>query len=146
MNAQAAYDDLPAATKTRLEGLKSLHVARGSHDALGTTTPSRRQRARTPEAVQPVVAKHPVTGRRGLFLDAGRMAGIVGMDRDAADALISGLLQRATDWRYEYRHRWRVGDLVIWDNRTVLHKANGDVPAQEQLYLYFVMVKGTLLQ
>ena len=55
-------------------------------------------------------------------------------------------MRRATDRRYEYRHEWRAGDLVIWDNRTVLHKANGDVPAEERRYLYRLMVKGTPLR
>ena len=99
-----------------------------------------------PETVQPLVAAHPVTGRKGLYLNTARMEGVIGMDREEADALIAELMQRVTDPRYEYRHAWRAGDLVIWDNRTVLHKANGDVPAEERRYLYRVMVKGTPLR
>ncbi len=99
-----------------------------------------------PETVRPLVVTHPVTGRRGLYLNTARMEGIIGMDRGEADALIPELMQRATDRRYEYRHEWRAGDLVIWDNRTVLHKASGDVPAEERHYLYRAMVKGTPLR
>ena len=87
-----------------------------------------------------------MTGRKGLYLNTARMEGIVGMDREEADALIAELMQRATDPRYEYRHEWRAGDVVIWDNRTVLHKANGDVPPGERRYLYRVMVRGTPLR
>jgi taurine dioxygenase len=73
-----------------------------------------------PETVQPLVVTHPVTGRKGLYLNTARMEGVLGMDRDEADALIAELMGRATHPRYEYRHAWRAGDLVIWDNRTVL--------------------------
>jgi taurine dioxygenase len=131
VNMQAAYDALPADLRKRLETLKSQHVAPPPE--------------RLPTAVQPLVSTHPLTGRRGLFLDPARMAGILGMERGAADALIADLVRRATAKRYEYRHRWRVGDLVIWDNRTVLHKDNADVPPQERIYLYRVLVKGTPL-
>ena len=99
-----------------------------------------------PETAQPLVVAHPVTGRKGLYLNTARMEGIVGMGREEADALIAELMERATDRRYEYRHKWRTGDVVIWDNTTVLHKANGDVPPGERRYLYRVMVKGTPLR
>ena len=146
-NVQAAYEELPGATKVRLEGLASLHAFQSGRSPRRIATPTPEERARMPEMVQPLVAAHPVTGRKGLYLNTARMEGIVGMDREEADALVAGLLmERATDRRYEYRHEWRVGDLVIWDNRTVLHKANGDVPPGERRYLYRVMVRGTPLR
>jgi taurine dioxygenase len=145
-NVQAAYDGLPEAMKARLEGLASLHAFQSSRSPRRIATPTPEERARMPETVQPLVVTHPVTGRKGLYLNTARMEGIVGMDREEADALIAELMRRATDRRYEYRHEWRAGDLVIWDNRTVLHKANGDVPPEERRYLYRVMVKGTPLR
>ena len=145
-NVQAAYDGLPEAMKARLECLASLHAFQSSRSPRRIATPTPEERARMPETVQPLVVTHPVTGRKGLYLNTARMEGIVGMDREEADALVAELMRRATDRRYEYRHKWRAGDLVIWDNRTVLHKANGDVPAEERRYLYRVMVKGTPLR
>ena len=145
-NVQAAYDGLPEAMKAHLEGLASLHAFQSSRSPRRIATPTPEERARMPETVQPLVVAHPVTGRKGLYLNTARMEGVVGMDREEADALIAELMERATDRRYEYRHEWRAGDLVIWDNRTVLHKANGDVPAEERRYLYRVMVKGTPLR
>jgi taurine dioxygenase len=145
-NVQAAYDGLPGAMKARLEGLASLHAFQSSRSPRRIATPTPEERARMPETVQPLVVAHPVTGRKGLYLNTARMEGIVGMDREEADALIAELMERATDRRYEYRHKWRPGDLVIWDNRTVLHKANGDVPPGQRRYLYRAMVRGTPLR
>ncbi len=145
-NVQAAYDELSAAMKARLERLASLHAFQSSRSPRRIATPTPEERARMPETVQPLVATHPVTGRRGLYLNTARMEGIVGMGREEADAVIAELMERATDPRYEYRHKWRVGDVVIWDNTTVLHKANGDVPPGERRYLYRVMVRGTPLR
>jgi taurine dioxygenase len=145
-NVQAAYDDLPAETKAKLEGAKSLHAFQSSRSPRPMVTPTEEERARMPETLQPVVTRHPLSGRKGLYLNTGRMEGIEGMDRDEADALIASLMERATDPRYEYRHKWQPGDVVIWDNRTVMHKANGDVPPDQRRFLYRVMVKGTPLQ
>ena len=145
-NVQAAYDGLPEAMKARIEGLASLHAFQSSRSPRRIATPTPEERARMPETVQPLVVTHPVTGRKGLYLNTARMEGVLGVDRDEADALIAELMGRATHPRYEHRHAWRAGDLVIWDNRTVLHKANGDVPTEERRYLYRVMVKGTPLR
>jgi taurine dioxygenase len=145
-NVQAAFDDLPADIKAKIDGATSLHAFQSSRSPRLMATPTPEERARMPETVQPIVARHPLTGRKGLYLNTGRMEGIDGMDRDEADQLLAVLMERATDGKHEYRHKWRSGDVVIWDNRTVMHKANGDVPEGQRRFLYRVMVKGTKLQ
>ena len=141
----AAYDALSDRMKAYLEGLRAVHDGeenyRGTYANFGV-----KDKPSYPRAVHPVIRTHPVTGRKGLYLNTARMEGVLGMDRDEADALIAELMGRATHPRYEHRHAWRAGDLVIWDNRTVLHKANGDVPPGERRYLYRVMVRGTPLR
>ena len=70
------------------------------------------------------------------------MESIEGMeDRDAL-ALIGELMAHATQPKYEYRHRWRQGDWVIWDNRSVMHQANADYDMNERRYLYRLMLRG----
>ena len=141
VNVQKAYDELPQATKDRIDPLKCMHVLQSSR--------SPRQLAKvgvTPkEALQPLVAVHPVTGRKGLYLNTARMESIPGMADDDTHALIGELMAFATQPRFEYRHKWRKGDVVIWDNRTVMHQANGDVPVAEVRYLYRLMVTGDAL-
>src|SRR5262245_21411233 len=77
-----------------------------------------------------------------LFLNPVRMESIVGMDDTDALALIDQLIRHATQARYEYRHKWRHGDWVIWDNRSVMHQANADYDMNERRYLYRLMLKG----
>jgi taurine dioxygenase len=74
------------------------------------------------------------------------MEGIEGMPADDGWALIDQLYKHATQSRYEYRHRWRAGDIVIWDNRSVMHQANADYDPAQYRFLYRIMLEGAPLQ
>ena len=102
--------------------------------------------AKIPHTLQPLVIQHPISNRPALYLNTGRMEGIEGMSPNEGFALIDELYQHATQPRYEYRHQWRVGDMVIWDNRSVMHQANADYDPEEYRYLYRVMLQGDKLQ
>ena len=73
----------------------------------------------------PLVPAHPETGRRGFYSTLGYIIGIEGMPQDEAVALLLDLQQRQGDARYVYTHKWEPGMLIMWDNRSVLHKATG---------------------
>ena len=118
----APYDALPEARKAALEGMMAVHSLshsrlRGGYDGLDAAALD----AMAPPAVQPVVRVHPETGRRALYVGA-HAASVVGMDAAAGAALIDDLLAFVTQPRFVYAHRWAVHDLVIWDNRRVLHR------------------------
>jgi taurine dioxygenase len=70
------------------------------------------------------------------------MESIMGMSDSEALILIDELMTRTTQQKYEYRHVWRHGDMVIWDNRSVLHRANGDYDMREGRHMYRLMLKG----
>jgi len=70
------------------------------------------------------------------------MESIVGLPDTDALALIDDLMRHATQLKCEYRHKWRVGDWVLWDNRSVMHQANPDYDMSERRYLYRLMLKG----
>jgi taurine dioxygenase len=100
---------------------------------------------RVPNAVlHPIVRTHPQSGRRSIYLNPIRIEGILGLDHKEALPLLDELLTFATAPRFEYRHKWEPGDLVMWDNRCVLHKANGDYDMDEVRYLYRVMLQGSV--
>ncbi len=143
VNMHDAYDDLPEATKRRIDGLKAVHVylSKYSPRSLGNLTDESR-RDLPPPGVHPLVRVHPDNGRKALYLNPVRMEAIEGMDDEAALALIDELMRHATQPRYEYRHRWRPGDWVIWDNRSVMHQANPDYDMAERRYLYRLMLQG----
>ena len=98
---------------------------------------------RVPNAVlHPMARTHPESGAKSIYINPIRIEGIVGLDHREALPLLATLLEHATQERFQYRHAWQPGDLVIWDNRCLLHKANGDYPDGEVRYLYRLMLKG----
>jgi taurine dioxygenase len=143
VNMHDAYDELPADTKQRIDGLKAVHVylSRYSPRPLGHITEESRRNL-PPPGIHPLVRTHPENGRKALFLNPVRMESILGMEDTDALALIDDLMRRATSKRYEYRHRWRHGDWVLWDNRSVMHQANPDYDMNERRYLYRLMLEG----
>lgn len=143
VNMHRAYEDLPAATKTRIDRLKGIHVYQSRHSERKLMALPPEAQAKVPKAVEhPIVRTHPETGRKSLYLNPIRIEGIVGMAEGEALRLLDDLLAHATQEKYQYRHRWRKGDLVLWDNRCLLHKANGDYDHSQTRYLYRVMLKG----
>jgi len=146
VDVRRAYDDLPEAQKIALKQLRSKHVHESSRSPRSFAKLSPEDMAKIPHTAQPLVIKHPVSGRPALYLNTGRMEGIEGMAADEGFALIDELYQHATQSKYEYRHPWRVGDMVIWDNRSVMHQANADYDPEEYRYLYRVMLQGDKLQ
>lgn len=145
VDVRQAYDDLPAAMKVTLKGLRSLHVHQSSRSPRELTKLSPEDFAKIPTALQPLVIRHPGNGRPALYLNTGRMEGIDGMAPEAGFALIEDLYQHATHARYEYRHQWRKGDMVIWDNQAVMHQANADYDPEQKRFLYRLMIKGVAL-
>jgi taurine dioxygenase len=143
VNMHKAYEDLPAETKTRIDGLKAVHVylSKFSPRPLGHLTEESRNKL-PPPGIHPLVRTHPENRRKALFLNPVRMESIVGMDEEPALALIDELMRHATQNKYEYRHKWRHGDWVLWDNRSVMHQANPDYDMNERRYLYRLMLKG----
>ena len=143
VNMHEAYDDLPAATKRRIDGLKAMHayLSKYSPRPLGYLSEESAKKL-PPPGLHPLVRTHPDNGRKALFLNPVRMESIVGMDDTDALKLIDELMAHATQKKYEYRHKWRHGDWVMWDNRSVMHQANPDYDMNERRFLYRLMLKG----
>ncbi len=141
VNMHNAYDDLPGPMKNRLDGLKAVHVFQSKYSprALRAVTNDTRGAARSP-AIHPLVRMHPENGRKFLYLNPVRIETVIDMPDDEALALINELMEHATQRRYEYRHQWMHGDMLIWDNRSVMHKANADYDMKQKRHLYRLMV------
>lgn len=146
VDVRKAYDDLSDDIKERISGLFSKHVYESSRSPRSFAKLTPEEYAAIPNVIQPIVIKHPISARPALYLNTGRMEGIEGMDPGEAFALIEQLYAHATQSKYEYRHQWRVGDLVIWDNRSVMHQANADYDPEEYRYLYRIMLQGEKLE
>ena len=145
VNMHRAYDTLPAATQARIADLQAIHVYQNSHSTRKLMGLSEAAKERVPNAVlHPIVRTHPETGRKAIYINPIRIEGIVGLSHAEALPLLDELLEHAIQPENQYRHQWRKGDLVFWDNRCLLHKANGDYDMDQLRYLYRVMLKGTV--
>lgn len=144
-SACAAYDDLPDGIKKKLAGKRAIHrfaaKERGVKKPVALTP---EQIAKHPDVIHPVVRSHPVTGRKALYLRKGECIGIEGMPDAEALPLITDLSDRITRKEYIYRHQWRVGDLLMWDNALVQHWAPRDYEWPDRRLMLRTTVNGSV--
>ena len=134
----AAYEGLPPRLKQKLEGRKGAFTYGGRRKA--TALLNAEDREWTP-VYHPIVRTHPETGRQGLYFDPGKILRIEGLEEAESDDLIQELTGRMIHPDGQYRHRWRKGDIVIWDNRCSYHRAAGDYPPEEDRIHWRVSIK-----
>jgi alpha-ketoglutarate-dependent 2,4-dichlorophenoxyacetate dioxygenase len=118
---RAAYDSLPAETKALIEGLRTHHSIAHSRQILGFEF-SQSEQAQLKGAIHPLVRTIPRSGRRSLYL-ASHQSRVIEWPIAEGRLLLRDLTEHATQRENVYRHAWRVGDLVIWDNRATMHRA-----------------------
>lgn len=118
---RAAWDALPQETRRRIDGLLVEHSIFHSRAKLGFTDYSDRERAALPPAQQVLVRTIPETGRRSLYI-ASHARRVIGMPDEEGRILLDSLMAHATQRQFVYTHRWRLHDLVMWDNRCTMHR------------------------
>ena len=121
IDTRAVYDALPEAMKARIEGLTAVHDFWAGRERVGATGVTDEMRRRFPSATHPLV-RTSASGRKTVYV-GGHAVGIVGWPDAEALALLDELFDFATQDRFIYSHRWRGGDLLMWDNRCTLHRA-----------------------
>ena len=126
---RAAYDALDAATRAEIDDLVCEHSQLFSRAVLGFEEFTEDERRRFAPVPQRLVRRHPVTGRRSLFL-ASHAGAIRGWPVPEARAFLRDLTEHATQRRFVYAHIWRPCDLVMWDNRVTMHRARPFDPAE----------------
>lgn len=150
-DTRTAYDRLSPAVQAAIDTLEAVHrisplaywgepfdTALGRDDAQRLFDDA----AKVPPVIHPVVRVHPVTGRKNLFVNPGFTTHIVGMSRIESDGLLRLLYEHATQPELVLRHRWRAGDVVIWDNRATMHYAVDDYGAAQRC-MRRVTIRGT---
>ena len=118
---RAAWEALPETTRRQIDGYVVEHSIFHSRAKVGATVFSERERASLPPSRQVLVRTIPETGRRALYL-ASHAVRIIGLPETESSRLIEDLMAHATQRQFVYSHRWRVDDLVIWDNRCTMHR------------------------
>jgi len=142
LNMYHAYETLPADLKAAIEGKSIKHDAsRNSAGELRAGFKEVTDPRDAPGAVHPAVVRHPVTGRKALFLGRRPFGYVVGMSLEDSEALLNRLWAHATQEDLAWFQKWKVGDLLIWDNRCVMHKRTA-FDANERRLLYRTQIRG----
>ena len=148
-NCIAAYEALPNSLKKRLHGLKAVHRYSSRRRVENSPRPklTAAQIAETPDVAHPIVRTHPFTGRKAVYVTAGECIGIVSengqsLPENEALELIAELDAHCIKPEFLYRHSWRVGDLVMWDNATAMHLAICDYALPERRLMHRTTVIG----
>jgi len=145
VNMRAGYEVLPEAMREKIQDMKTVNVFQGSAAARYSGVSADAQAERKPEPVlQPLVRTNPENGRKALYFHPVKTENIVGMDAPSSQALLNELMAHAIRDEFIYRHKWRKGDMLIWDNRAALHRAHFDYDPDEYRLLYRVLVRGEL--
>lgn len=124
----AAFDALPQSLKDRLDGKQGAFTYGGRKKRAALLNEEDRD---WKPVSHPIIRTHPETGRKGLYFDPGKIVRIEGLEERESDELIDELTERMIQPDAQYRHKWSVGDIVIWDNRSSYHLAAGDYPPEE---------------
>lgn len=141
-NMYTALDALPAALRTRLDGLQIKHdsstnsagfVRQGSEPVTDVTT--------CPGAVHPIVRTHPESGRKALYLGRRRHAYIMGLPLEESETLLDEIWSHATQNGFSWHHQWRVGDVLMWDNRCAMHRRDEFDPNSRRI-MHRTQIKG----
>jgi taurine dioxygenase len=147
-----AYETLPASKKHRIDGLKAVHgyshqfnerlkkKREMGEERQGLT---KEQIALVPEVVHPVVRTHPITRRKCIYVNEWFTTGIVGMPEVEGRELLRELCSHCTRDEFVYRHKWQVGDLLVWDNPQTQHIATFDFGPHQRRLMRRTIVKGT---
>ena len=117
----AAWNTLPKARQEELDGLIIHHSFAQLMHQRGVAM-TERQKADYPDVFHPLVRRHPADGRKALWVSSGTIKGILNLANPDGIELVDELVQFAIQDRFVYRHTWRVGDILIWDNRCTLHR------------------------
>lgn len=144
-NMVLAYAALPETTKRRIDGLRAIHSWEASRIQSGSKPASEAEKLERPPVSHPIVRTHPETGERALYIGNHAAAGVEGMDEAEGKTLLADLLAHATQPQFVYTHHWRAGDVVMWDNRALLHRAIANYEmGRHRRVLHRTVVRGSV--
>ena len=142
-NMQTAYRDLPEAMKARIEGLRAIHRYDTRRAKARPIELTKEEEAETQEAVHPLARRHEDSGEKAIYFNANRTDGIVGLSESESDSLLDRLHEHTIQAKYQYHHAWRVGDILLWDNRCLIHSVDMDFPVGQRRLHQRILLAGT---
>ena len=142
-NTQSSYDDLSEERKAELCGMKAVHKYDTRRAAARPKTLSNVEVSETPDVVHPLVRTHDETGAQSIYYNSNRTDSVVGMARKESDIFLDSLGEHITQRQYRYDHEWKVGDVLLWDNRNLIHSVNVDYPVGQERCHQRILLKGS---
>jgi taurine dioxygenase len=142
-NARTAFADLDAKIKERITQLSAVHAYDTERAPGRALLPAGSEVNDATDAVHPLVRKHDETGHDAIFFNSNRTDRVFGWNRSESDALLNRLHSHMTQAKYEYAHSWRIGDILVWDNRSVVHCVNMDYPVGELRRHHRILIEGS---
>ena len=132
-NMYMAYEQLPERLKQQVEGRKARHNFGNLHTLTKLKEMTEEEKAKVPAIWQPMVRRHPITGRKSLYISPIYNDEVEGMDQASAKRLIDELTAFAGQDRFVYSHRWETDDIVMWDNRCTMHAVTPFDPRERRV-------------
>jgi len=145
-NMHLAYEKLPEGLRARISGLKAVHAYRESREPPTADERQREVRDNPTEVangmVHPVERTHPDTGRKAIYINPLRIKRFLGLAPVASANLVEELTKHSTQRKYVYRHQWQEGDLIMWDNRSVMHMVDVDYDITQPRLMHRIILQG----
>jgi taurine dioxygenase len=142
-NMYTAYEELPETMRSRIAGLTAVHNIMSGTGADSKVPLTEAQRAKVPDAIHPIVRRHPETGREALFVNPGFTRRVVELDARAGTTLLEELFAHANEARFTYRHKWQAGDVTLFDGRASMHSATGGYTNTDRRTLWRAFMGGS---
>jgi taurine dioxygenase len=142
-NTRLAYDKLPASVREKIDSRTAIHAYDTSRATARAQTLNDHENSETSDVVHPLVRTHEDSGRRAIYFNPNRTDRVVDMEREESDGLLDELHGWITKPEYQYHHSWTVGDILLWDNRCLVHSVNVDYPVGEERRHQRILLKGS---
>ena len=142
INCYSVFQNLPENLKNKISNLSAIHKWQSRRNVSKVAKLSKEQEEETPEVEHPLIRTHPVSGEKSLYINPNRIDHIAGFDDFESDKLLDELYEFSFQSKFQYSHSYQEGDLVIWDNRCTMHKANSDYDLNQLRVMHRVMLEG----
>jgi taurine dioxygenase len=142
-NTRRAYDDLPRATREKIDNLRAIHAYDTRRATARARSLNKDEVVETKDVVHPLVRTHEDSGKRAIYFNPNRTDQVVDMERGESDALLDELHAWITKPEFQYHHTWTTGDILLWDNRCLVHSVNVDYPVGQERRHQRILLKGT---
>lgn len=142
-NMRKAYVELSEAKKNEIAGLRAVHGYDTKRAPARAVKLTQEEEAETPEVDHPLVRTHDDTGEKTIYFNSNRTDRVVGMEPAKSNALLDEVYAHVTQPKYQYHHKWRVGDILLWDNRCLMHAVNMDFPVGQTRLHQRILLQGS---